>query len=880
MSDVINSSTKKIIKGMVITCQTARFVSLMPKPQDFITRIVGDVVYLSAEVQKLSDDINGLLDQYASIPINYLMTQVNSITGSLSRIVDRTNTFAQTGVTNLMGIGENTMDIVSEITGSAIDVIGETSKMVTSLGSTISHTSSAMLSDKENASDIYDATEVILEWTGDNFKNISDETTVSLNKASKNITDLKTKVNANINDSADAVNKSIDNVQNGIETLLKKLQEQIKKLSNVIDTGFQDVTGLSSVSSGSSYINEALKESGDNSPSSQAVIAISKSLSNVIKNFSISKVIGAFGGVLTQSVIVKTGLDQLPPINFEEMIANVRDDLTISNEDLYKELDSLTDSAYNDIDDFNKTLANIPSEEKEYGDEQYKKFLKQFDDEISKQRDLIRISMQNTENNKEKFNDKQYLSMKTLERRATKSAIKEIKKFRKQVFNAKQTSRKRDIISDELLRLRKEVEYRCNSIKSDWNDMMDEYRNAIKEIKSFFQNGGDGDMFIDDCCAAINKDCNDIKELCKNLTTQLIGTSIKVGMPADVGPVFPNPGYKIADFWMDIKTIIKFIKDLITLVIDIMNNVNKLARIMFNGINSLSEIVQQLIKLLGLQWFMDLIQNIIDFFGEKINSVRELLTNMLSPVYYKDTEEYDNILEILENMYDTEDKFNYSNYYSNKNYLKDSKNHYFFIEDNTSKWKGTMYYKLKHEDDYEKIIKELEDKANDIVAYKSPILADIDNTNESINVSNLMSGGNIMDEIKFIGWYFYHPNLDNNNDLSAFAKKIRKKIIKKASKRSSKKNGGVNKLKGKKIKGKKAWNRFYWYTYYTEDLDKDCYVYKSNNENQNSVYIDSVIQTENGSIVNVEGLGQVFVKDNMVKSGDYVNVNGKKYRVK
>ena len=70
------------------------------------------------------------------------------------------------------------------------------------------------------------------------------------------------------------------------------------------------------------------------------------------------------------------------------------------------------------------------------------------------------------------------------------------------------------------------------------------------------------------------------------------------------------------------------------------------------------------------------------------------------------------------------------------------------------------------------------------------------------------------------------------------------------------------------------------YNYYTEDLDKDCYVYKSNNENQNSVYIDSVIQTENGSIVNVEGLGQVFVKDNMVKSGDYVNVNGKKYRVK
>lgn len=874
MTDVINSSTKKVIKGMVITCQTARFVSLMPKPQDFITRIVGDVVYLSAEVQKLSDEINRLLEQYSQIPVNYLMTQVNSITGSMSRIVDRTNTYVQTGVNNLMGLGENTMDMISELTGDTIDIVGETSKMVTSFGSTIAHTSSAILGKTETASDIYDATEVMLEWIGNGFKNVSEKSTASLNKASQGITDTKTKINSGINDVASKTNENIDKFQRSIETLLKNLQEKMKKLSSVLDSGFQDVTGLSSISTGTSYVNEALNESGSTSPSSQAVVAISQSLSNVIKNFSISKVIGAFGGVLTQSIIVKTGLDQLPPINFEEMIANVRDDLTISNEDLYKELDSLTDSAYNDVNEFNKTLVDIPAEEKEYGDEKYKEYLKQFDEEISKQRELIRISMQRVENSKDKLDDRQFAALKMRERRATKSAIKEVKKFRKQVFNAKQASRKKDIIGDELTRLRKEVEYRCNSIKSDWNDMMDEYRNAIKEIKSFFQTGGDGDMFIDDCCAAINQDCNNIKELCKNLTTQLIGTTIKIAMPADVGPVFPNPGYKIADFWMDIKTIIKFIKDLITLIIDIMNNVNKLARIMLNGINSLAEIIQQLMKLLGLQWFMDLIQNILDFFGGKMGSVRELLENMLSPVYYRDTEEYDNTLEILENMMnDTTGRVSLSN--KDKNYLTNSvkdARYYVISNDDLNDLRWT--WKNDWEEKYDKFMNNLEDKGDEIVAYKSPIFAD--NDGSVSNVSALMNGETMDNDIKFIGWYFYHPNLDHTN-LSRLAKKFKKRVIQKASKKSTKKNGGVNKLKSKNISGVKAYNRFYWYAYYTEDLEKDCYVNTAKNKD---TYIDSVVQTENGSIVNVEGIGRVFVKDNMVKSGDYVNVNGKKYRVK
>ena len=96
----------------------------------------------------------------------------------------------------------------------------------------------------------------------------------------------------------------------------------------------------------------------------------------------------------------------------------------------------------------------------------------------------------------------------------------------------------------------------------------------------------------------------------------------KLCKSADIGPVFPNPVYKISDFLMDVKTIIKFIKDLITSIIGIINNVNKLARIMLNGINSLKEILDEFLNIIGLKWLMNLVQNIINLFGNNIKSVR------------------------------------------------------------------------------------------------------------------------------------------------------------------------------------------------------------------------------------------------------------------
>ena len=877
---IINAGIRKGIKAMAVVAQTAQFVSLMPKPKDFVTRIVGDVVYLSSRVIKLSDDLNRLLDSYTEIPTNYLMTDLNSITGSLTGITDRLNIYSQNAVNQVVGLGENATNMITELTGSAIDTTGELTSAIVSLGYAVAETDSNVLGQTDMAEDIHDAAEVVLEWTDEGFKSVNARATDPVRKVTQKLTDTRTGVNNYIESKKEAVNDKIEEARKWVETLISELRDKIKKLSDTIDTGFKDVTGLTSVSNGATLISQELKRY-DNSPATQATTAMAGAVAAVIKNFSIGKMVTAFVGVLTQSTIVKLGLDQLPPIDFESMMCKIRDDLVMSSSDLYKKYMKATDNAYNSLIEFGEEAAKIPPEERKYSAKNYEAFASEFDEVLKKKRDEIRLMMKNTSNVVDRT-DVNKVALETQKKTELRSAIREIEKYRKKIRNARQANTMKSILGDELINFKKEVEYKCNTLKADWKSMMDQYKKAIAELKSFFTNGGSCDMFINDCCDRINRDFDEIKSLCKNLGSQLVGSAVKVVMPADIGTVVPNPIYKIVDFIMDIKTIIKFIKDLITLVIDIINHINKLARIMLNGLNDLKEIVKQLMEIFGLRWLMNLIQNIIDLFSENIKDARASLVNTISPVHFYDTEEYEHTLEALDELLDgnaVPDELN--GWQKNvttllNNTVKNEKGVDSLIKKINNATK-------KDEDDIDKLIDELDEKGELVVAYKSPIIQEIVDENNP-NVSDMMDGQDMDSDIRFIGWIFYHPNLDHGDFykgklLGKLRRKIKAKIIKKASKNGHKKRGGKNMLHRKKVEKQTAYDAFYWYTYYTEDLEKDCFEREAA---EDAIYVDNIVHTENGSVVEITDGGntfKVFVADNMVRTGDYINVGGKRYRV-
>ena len=182
-----------------------------------------------------------------------------------------------------------------------------------------------------------------------------------------------------------------------------------------------------------------------------------------------------------------------------------------------------------------------------------------------------------------------------------------------------------------------------------------------------------------------------------------------------------------------------------------------------------------------------------------------------------------------------------------------------------------------HEDDetISEWLEELEAKGErEIVAYRSPILnAEGDD---------------------FAGWIFYHPHAydDMNKGWSDIKKRIRDKLIKKASRKNkivgSKLRGGVAQLKGNKRFGYynsngdyvgnsvTGFDAYYWYTKWTND-PTDCV---PDLENKGRDVVVPIQTTANGSLVELADGRRVFVEGKIVKSGDFVNVNGIKYKVK
>jgi hypothetical protein len=143
---------------------------------------------------------------------------------------------------------------------------------------------------------------------------------------------------------------------------------------------------------------------------------------------------------------------------------------------------------------------------------------------------------------------------------------------------------------------------------------------------------------------------------------------------------------------------------------------------------------------------------------------------------------------------------------------------------------------------------------------------------------------------------------------SSGKKRRRNKVIKKASKKNKfvggRLTGGVAQLSRNKSfgyyneKGKYVGNSvtgfdaYYWYTHWTNDVtdcvpDFDNVVIEYDDNGNilpkiaiNKNVVSPIQTTSNGSMVELNDGRRVFVEGKIVKSGDYVNVDGVKYKVK
>lgn len=834
MAELINESMRKVIKNTIFSAQAVIFVGQMPRPMDFVKRIVGDLVFFSAQVNKLVTDVNKLLDDYGEIPTNYILVQVDSMANSANSLVNRANSYVTETINSGASLSREGINTMQNSLDDAVDNVKITTEYVSKLGKEVSDSKPEDLSKVDVVAGVKTATTSIYEWTGNGFNN-AQSSIDNINKQTKKFSD---KLQSNVNKVTGNITGAITSKQEKIHELINNLKKTIDKLSDDIDSGFSGVTGVNKLANVTSKMGSELN--GD--PFSNSIATASQNISQALNSFSIAKVIKAAGGVMVTSALVKSGLNELPPIDFESMLDNITGDMKKDKDTLLKELDYEAGDLVDTIDDL-----------KDYDDESYNKFKKQYEEELKVQRDNIRLALKDRKNNE---------PLNPLERQQIKSAIKEVRKLKKLAKRGRKSKKFKDIICDELNNFKKEFNFRFDDITTAWNQMISQYNKSIDNINKFFTKDGDGEKYVNNLCDDINDQATKIVELCTNIGTQLTASSLKVAQPADIGWCFPNPGYKIASFWMDVKTIITFIKDLIMCVFKILKDIYEIAKMILTALSSLEDIVKDLKEFLSFDWLLSIIGKITNLFSEKINNAKACLVNTLTPIYYRETEEYSNTLEVLNQMVG-------SGYLNIRPYYKS-------LLDDTRIKTFKVSPKISDEEDFQEILDEIKEAGDEIIAYKSPILKN-DNEVEVKDVNDISM------DIEFAGWHFYHPNLDHTNYFQGFfgkiMRQIKSEIIKDAAETGTRKNGGVNMLHQRWVINNKAraYDAFYWYTIYTNDLEKDCFDHKVK---QDTIIIEPITTNENGSIVQLEDGRRVFVKDSMVKSGDYVTVEGVKYRVK
>lgn len=919
MAEIITAPTRKAIKKMAEISQVVRALSLMPTPEAFALRIIGDIKIIAKMVGNISTRINDILDRYASIPAEFLMEGFDYILEKLNNI-DAYAKFLISETSSLLGDTLSSVKEVSDALGSAMSA---TTSAALQIGGGLSYASTAMGANitlamsgdgRRNMTNdvVEDAVNGEVDMTGmrEEFDNrihnsvgeindtadaIRDWTVKSAKESTREINDFFNNVGEGINaglnaidSAAETANKAIDDtVGEAIEWMMnakREVEEQIAKVKEIFDNltkNFDETFG---------YLcgKNALEESAKNISNTAAemggevlgeVAEVADEVAHFIKNFNIGKVVTAIGGIVVGAGAATLAMDLLPDIDVDKMLKRIIGGIDKWTKD---KMDELLYNKYHEDGPYLLDIPDVPwrlsvDDLEKYNADGYNKYLEEFSEENDKQRMELLEQFQKATTPAEirKVTKENKRRMKE-----NKTALKAMRKVRRDAIKARQIEKYKGFLKIELDYLKKECQNLKVNIKNEWDSMMDQYKTAIAEIKKFFTtDGSGGNESIDKCCDRLNRDAEEIVELCQSITVEITNVVGNIPVPYAVGNCFDMPVHKILEFFKDFKIVLTFLKNLIRLGTDIISQLTILAKIICGGLTSLAEMMQTLMKLIGIDKILKMIDFLIELFGPKMIDAKILLENSISPIYYNETDEYEAKVEALEAL--LEDDKSGGNVEGFK-YTDDP-----YCRKKYDKKFGGKYF---DDDEIEDLLEELEAKGDrEIVAYRSPILNDAGDD--------------------FAGWIFYHAYAYDKMKKSwgAGKKRRRNKLIKKASKKNKmlfgKLVGGVAQLKknkrfgyynnGKYISNSvNGFDAFYWYTKWTSD-PTDCnpdfdnveIVYDEDGNaiawnTINETVVTPVQTTANGSLIELSDGRRVFVEGKIVQSGDYVNVDGVKYKVK
>ena len=523
MAKLITDAGRKAIKKMAQVSQCARVLSLMPTAEDFAMRLIGDMRHIARMLNSISTRINEILDRYSSIPGDFLLKGFDEILDKLDDI----NDYAKFAIKETSDVMTSTVKSVQEMTDALGSAVSTTTSATLQIGGGMTYGAIAMGANiklamtgngrramtndvvqdvvdgnvpidgmeeeienriKNEVGEIDDIADAVRDWT----KNASTKSTESIDGFFENmgsgidgalewIDEKKTNADKVVDDNVGVLIEKVENAKKEVENKIERVREIFNKFIKDFDDTFGFMKSTEETFRNAS--NTAYEKM--DSPVFDAVGDVTGEIADFIKNFSIGKVVTAIGGIVVGAGAATLAMDLLPSIDVDRMLKDVIGGVDTSR------IDKMTELYSNKYFDDGPDLLEVPDvpwrlskdDLEKYNADGYNKYLEEFTEENDNARsaileqmlkvktsaDLVAVSEANREKMKE-----------------NKSALKAMRKVRRDAIKAKQIEKYKGFLNIELDYLKRECKNMQTNIKSEWDAMMKQYKDAINEIKNLY----------------------------------------------------------------------------------------------------------------------------------------------------------------------------------------------------------------------------------------------------------------------------------------------------------------------------------------------------------------------------------------------------------
>lgn len=378
MAELITKNGRKAIKKMAEISQISRALNLMPTPEDFAMRLIGDMKKISNIINRISTRINDILERYSNIPGEFLLKGFDEILKKIDDIGD----YAKFAIKETSDVMSNTVKSAQEATEALGAALSTTTSATLQIGGGLSYGVVAMSANitlamtgngrrimtndvvqdamngevpmdgmsgefesriEKEVGNIDNSANYIKDWT----KSATTKTTDSIDDFFENAGGGIDSAIEWINNTTNVANEYVDDgsafLIEKVENAKKEVEEKIEMVRRVFDNLTKNFDEEFGFINGKNFAEETFRNASNTayekmeSPVFDAVGELTGEIADFIKNFNIGKVVTAIGGMTIGAASATLVMDLLPSIDVDRMMKDI-----MSNTDSYRK-DKLTE---------------------------------------------------------------------------------------------------------------------------------------------------------------------------------------------------------------------------------------------------------------------------------------------------------------------------------------------------------------------------------------------------------------------------------------------------------------------------------------------------------------------------------------------------------